>query len=102
MAQPSTNEFYQEPTKQQRRILILMGHDNRIWEVVGKSYRSIYNDKLKRDQRVPDRLVQEMEQQGRIRRIDNPSAQRLDGWELTGQGREAVTRFKTRKRKGSA
>ena len=79
-----------------------MGHDDRIWEVVRKSYRSIYNDKLKRNQRVPHRLVQEMERQGWIRRIDNPSAQRLDGWELTEQGREAVTRFKTRKRKGSA
>ena len=83
------------PTAQQKRILRLMLNDDLIWEVVGKSHRSLYNEKLGRPQRVPAALVEDMEQQGWIRRLPNPDATRLDGWELTEQGRELVAYLKT-------
>ena len=90
-----------EPTAQHRRILGLMVNGELIWEVLRKSYRSIYNEKRGRDQRVPPAIVDAMEQQGWLRRQPNPESQRLDGWELTEQGREAATQLKTRKRKVS-
>src|ERR1035441_8292112 len=67
----------QLPTAQQRRILRLMFNDDLIWKVAGKSYRSIYNERLGRQQRIPASTVEEMEQQGWIRRLDNPNSSRL-------------------------
>src|SRR5450631_4719929 len=69
-------------TAQQKRILRLMCNGDLIWEVAGKSYRSIYNERLGRQQRVPASTVEEMEQRGWIRRLDNPNSSRLDGWEM--------------------
>jgi hypothetical protein len=77
----------QLPTARQKRILRLMLNGDLIWEVAGKSYRSLYNERLGRQQRVPASTVEEMEQQGWIRRLDNPNSSRLDGWEMTEQGR---------------
>jgi hypothetical protein len=34
-----------------------MLNDDLIWEVAGKSYRSIYNERLGRQQRIPDRVA---------------------------------------------
>jgi DNA-binding MarR family transcriptional regulator len=67
-----------------------------IWEVAGKSYRSLYNERLGRQQRVPASAVEEMEQRGWIRRLDNPNSSRLDGWEMTEQGRAVAARLRTR------
>src|SRR5450755_2129388 len=47
----------QLPTAPQRRILRLMFNDDLIWEVAGKSYRSIYNEKLGRQQRIAVNIV---------------------------------------------
>jgi hypothetical protein len=47
------NESITLPTAQQKRILRLMLNDDLIWEVAGKSYRSLYNEKLGRQQRIP-------------------------------------------------
>jgi hypothetical protein len=77
----------QLPTAQQKRILRLMLNGDLIWEVAGKSYRSIYNEKLGRQQRIPAATLADMEQRGWIRRLDNPTSSRLDGWEMTEQGR---------------
>src|ERR1022692_2669104 len=77
----------QLPTARQKRNLRLMLNGDLIWEVAGKSYRSLYNEKLDRQQRIPASTVEEMEQQGWIRRLDNPNSSRLDGWEMTEQGR---------------
>jgi hypothetical protein len=85
------------PTARQQRILRLMRHDDRIWEVAGKSYRSLYNEKLGRPQRIPASTVEEMEQQGWIRRLENSNPWRLDGWELTEQGRAFVAQLRTRR-----
>jgi DNA-binding MarR family transcriptional regulator len=86
----------QLPTAQQKRILRLIFNDDLIWEVAGRSYRSIYNEKLGRQQRVPSSTVEEMEQQGWIRRLDNPNSSRLDGWEMTEQGRAFAAQLRTR------
>ena len=69
-----------------------------IWEVAGKRYRSLYNEKLGRQQRVPASTVEEMERQGWIRRLDNPNSSRLDGWEMTEQGRAFAAQLRTRER----
>jgi len=58
-----------------------------VWEVLGKSYRSIYNEKRGRNQRVPPTVVEEMERLGWVRRMENPTGQRLEGWEPTDSGR---------------
>ena len=86
----------QLPTAQQKRILRLMLNDDLIWEVAGKSYRSIYNERLGRQQRVPASAIEEMEQRGWIRRLDNPNSSRLDGWEMTEQGRAFAVQLGTR------
>jgi hypothetical protein len=62
------------PTAEQKRILRLMLSDDLIWEVLGKSHRSIYNERLGRPQRIPASLVEAMEQQGWIRRLPTPTS----------------------------
>jgi DNA-binding MarR family transcriptional regulator len=77
-----------------------MLNDDLIWEVVGKSYRTIYNEKLGRQQRIPASLVEDLEQQGWIRRLPNPDSTRLNGWELTEEGKAlAVQRKRASKAK---
>ena len=68
-----------------------------IWEVAGKSYRSIYNERLGRQQRIPASAIEEMEQQEWIRRLDNPNLSRLDGWEMTEQGRAFAAQLRTQR-----
>src|ERR1035441_9485428 len=87
----------QLPTAQQKRILRLMCNGDLIWEVAGKSYRSIYNERLGRQQRIPASAIEEMEQSGWIRRLDNkPNSARLDGWGMTEQGRAFAAQLRTR------
>src|SRR5664279_5168483 len=86
----------QLPTAQQKRILRLMFSGDLIWEVAGKSYRSIYNERLGRQQRIPASAIEEMERRGWIQRLDNPNSSRLDGWEMTAQGRAFAAQLRTR------
>jgi DNA-binding MarR family transcriptional regulator len=75
----------------------MMINGDLIWEVLDKRHRSIYNEKRGRDLRVAMAIVDEMEAQGWIRKQPNPNAARLDGWELTEQGRELATHLGRRK-----
>jgi hypothetical protein len=90
------------PTPQQRRILQMMINGDLVWEVLDKTYRSIYNEKKGHDQRVARAVVDEMEEQGWIRKQPNPNAARLDGWELTEPGRALAAQLVKRKKKNSA
>lgn len=74
-------------TAEHRRILRLMLTGDLIWEVAGKRYRSLYNERLGRHQRVRPVLIEELERHALIQRVDNSNPCRLDGWELTEQGR---------------
>ena len=86
----------QLPTARQKRILRLMLNGDLIWEVAGKSYRSLYNERLGRQQRIPASTIEDMERRGWIRRLDNPNSSRLDGWEMTEQGRAFAAQLRTR------
>jgi hypothetical protein len=77
----------ERPATRQQRILQLMRNGDLIWEVAEQDYRTLYNEKRGRDQRIPAAVVAVLEQQGWIRRLDHSSAGRLDGWELTPEGR---------------
>ena len=79
-----------EPTAVQRRILRSMEQGNPIWEIADKFYCTFYNEKAGRDQRVRRQGVQQMEAFGWIRRVPNPSPNRLDSWQITDKGRAAL------------
>jgi hypothetical protein len=79
-----------EPTPRQRRLLRRMQDGNPIFEVVGKPYCTLYNEKLDRDQRVRQEEVQKLEAAGWIRSAPNPSRTRLDSWEITDDGRSVL------------
>jgi hypothetical protein len=87
-------------TAEQMRILRLMLTGDMIWEVAGKRYRSVYNERLGRHQRIRPVLVEELEQQDLIRRLDNRNPCRLDGWELTEQGRALAVQRRARRKSG--
>src|SRR4051812_37937968 len=86
-SQTAGQESERPVTRQQQRILQLMRNGDLIWEVADQDYRTLYNEQRGRDQRIPAAIVAVLEQQGWIRRLDHSSAGRLDGWELTPEGR---------------
>jgi hypothetical protein len=76
----------ENPTPRERGILETMERGNRIWEVPGKNYYTLYNDKTERDRVVSRATVAEMERAGWIQKAED-LPQRLDSWEITEGGR---------------
>jgi hypothetical protein len=68
-------------------ILRLLRDGDLIWERADDPrYRTVYNEKLGRPQRIRTAAVTVLEQQGWIQRRPNPQADRLDSGELTPRG----------------
>jgi hypothetical protein len=75
-----------------RRILSGLSHEDLLWEIPGQPYFTQFNERTGKQSRVHvDTLVQ-MEELGLIRRCrQSLAAHKLDFWEITAQGREALT-----------
>ncbi len=75
-----------------RRILNGLSHDDLVWEVPGQPYFTQFNERTGKQARVRLEILEEMEQAGWIRRCrQSVAAHKLDFWDITNQGREAVS-----------
>src|SRR5882762_4638805 len=75
-----------------RRILIGLSHEDLLWEIPGQPYFTQFNERTGKQTRVRIDTLEEMEQMGLIRRCrQSLSAHKLDFWEITSQGREALS-----------
>ena len=88
-------------TARHRRILSSLSHDDLLWEVPGQPYFTQFNERTGKQMRVRVDILEQMEQRGLIRRQrQSESAHKLDFWEITAQGREAL-RILTAERKAA-
>ena len=76
-----------EPTPVQRPILRSIEQGNPIWEFADSPYCTLYNERTGRDHRIHRQTVEQLEALGWIRRVPNPSPNRLDSWQITDKGR---------------
>ncbi len=67
-----------------------MKDGNRIFEVIGKKYFTLYEDKTDRDHRIRKEEIEDLERQGLISQVPNPDGSRLDSWEATDRGRASI------------
>jgi hypothetical protein len=75
-----------------RRILSGLSHEDLLWEIPGQPYFTQFNERTGKQTRVRVDTLEEMEQLGLIRRYrQSLSAHKLDFWEITVQGREALS-----------
>lgn len=78
----------------QRRILTGLSHDDLLWEIPGQPYFTQFNERTGKQSRVRVDTLEQMEQLGLIRRCrQSLSAHKLDFWEITSQGRDALSVF---------
>ncbi|MGH9354010.1 MAG: hypothetical protein ACRD2G_17925 [Terriglobia bacterium] len=84
------NASQTELSPRQRHILQWMKEGNRIFEVLGKNYFTLYDDKGDRDHRIRKEEIEELERQGLISKVPNPDGSRLDSWEAADRGRDAI------------
>jgi len=68
-----------------------MKDGNRIFEVLGKKYFTLYEDKTDRDHRLRKEEIEELERLGAISQVPNPDGRRLDAWELSNFGRSLIS-----------
>ena len=81
-------------TARHRRILSSLSHDDLLWEVPGQPYFTQFNERTGKQVRVHVDVLEQMERLGLIRRYrQSQSAHKLDFWEITAQGREALRLF---------
>jgi hypothetical protein len=77
-----------------RRILSGLSHEDLLWEVPGQPYFTQFNERTGKQTRVRVDTLEQMEQLGLIRRHrQSLAAHKLDFWEITAQGREALSVF---------
>jgi DNA-binding HxlR family transcriptional regulator len=75
-----------------RRILSGLSHEDLLWEIPGQPYFTQFNERTGKQTRVRIDTLDQMEQLGLIRRQrQSLSAHKLDFWEITAQGREALS-----------
>jgi hypothetical protein len=75
-----------------RRILSGLSHEDLLWEIPGQPYFTQFNERTGKQTRVRVDILDQMEQLGLIRRHrQSLSAHKLDFWEITPQGREALS-----------
>jgi hypothetical protein len=83
MTPQSTAPRVPELSSRQQRILTWMKDGNRIFEIVGKKYFTLYDDKTDRDHHISKEEIENLELQGLISQVPNPDGSRLDSWEAT-------------------
>ena len=79
----------QQLTPRQLRILHWMREGDQLFEVLGRAWRTVWEEKSGRDHRVQAGEVEELVRLGLIQKVENPFPQRLDAWALTPTGKEA-------------
>lgn len=86
-----------------RRILSGLSHEDLLWEIPGQPYFTQFNERTGKQTRVRVDTLEEMEQLGLIRRHrQSLAAHKLDFWEITAQGREALDLFSTDRKTASS
>ena len=86
-----------------RRILSGLSHEDLLWEVPGQPYFTQFNERTGKQTRVRVDTLEQMEQLGLIRRHrQSLAAHKLDFWEITAQGREALDVFSTDRKTASS
>jgi hypothetical protein len=82
-----------------RRILTALAIGDLLWEVVGESHFTQYNERTGKEIRVQRDILEAMENVGWIHRVTHePSAHRLDFWEIAPLGRQILGRPATSKK----
>jgi len=77
-----------------RRILSGLSHEDLLWEIPGQPYFTQFNERTGKQTRVRVDILEQMEELGLIRRHrQSLAAHKLDFWEITSLGREAVSTF---------
>lgn len=71
-----------------------MKDGNRIFEVLGKKYFTLYEDKRDRDHRIRKEEIETLERLGVIAQVPNPGRTRFDAWGITGTGIAVITSSK--------
>ena len=86
-----------------RRILYGLSHEDLLWEIPGQPYFTQFNERTGKQTRVRVDTLEQMEQLGLIRRHrQSQAAHKLDFWEITAQGREALDMFSTDRKTASS
>ena len=86
-----------------RRILSGLSHEDLLWEIPGQPYFTQFNERTGKQTRVRVDTLEQMEQLGLIRRHrQSLSAHKLDFWEITAQGREALSVFSSDRKTASS
>ena len=83
-----------EPTARHQRILTSLRQGDLLWEVPGQPYFTQYNERTGKHARVHLSVLEAMEEAGWIRRVsEEPSAHKLDFWQVTPEGRHVAGQF---------
>ncbi len=82
-----SNQIRRLPTIRHQRILAGLHTGDLLWEVPAQPYFTQYNERTGRQNRVHNDVLVEMERFGWIQRVSqDPSAHKLDFWEITREG----------------
>jgi hypothetical protein len=92
MPQPTASSVLDLSPRQQR-ILTWMKDGNRIFEVLGKKYFTLYEDRRDLDHRIQKDELEELARSGVISQVPNPEGNRLDAWEISELGRSLIATF---------